>query len=257
MKGLIKVSDKISENQLNDEELAQIEHFYKNIPVPEENDENSSQSDTDEDIHDSVYGMAPRKRAIITYTITAIFCVAIITGSYLFTVFIPGDEGKINSAADEMRLEESYTEIKSRYDSLVYELNKLRTEEEEKKKNAETVSDYENSKAQLRNQIEEKKNILLALNSQLSEKEAQIASLDGAISLKNINPITLPPGKYTVGKNIVPGKYSVSGSGKFMVASSDGTSKINTALGATPLEAVLEKGDIIKLETTAKFTPVY
>lgn len=248
----------MSENSIKDEDLAQIEHFYKNIPTAEERAEDISSTDeNDEEIHDSVYGIAPKKRSIIIYSLTTFFCVLIIIGSYLITIFSPGDESKINAAAEEKRLEESYIEIKSQYEALVYELNKLRTEAEEKKKNAESVEDYENTKASLRNQIEEKKGILFSLNSQLSEKEQQIAALDNAIGLKNINPVSLPPGKYTVGKNILPGKYSVSGSGKFMVASSDGTSKVNTVLGATPLETTFEKGDIIKLETSVKFTPIF
>ena len=248
----------MSENSIKDEELAQIEHFYKNIPTVEERAETAPPSaENDEEIHDSVYGIAPQKRSIIIYSLTAFFCAVIIIGSYLITVFSPGDENKINAVAEEKRLEESYTEIKSQHEALVYELNKLRTEADEKKKTVESVEDYENTKASLRNQIEEKKGVLIAINSQLSEKEQQLAALDNAIGLKNINPVSLPPGKYTVGKNILPGKYSVSGSGKFMVASSDATSKVNTVLSAAPLEVTFEKGDIIKLETSVKFTPIF
>jgi hypothetical protein len=248
----------LSENLIKDEELAQIEHFYKNLPVTEESTEEISVSNQkDEEIHDSVYGIAPKKRSVIIYSLTALFCAVIIIISYLITIFTPGDEIKINDAAKKMRLEKGYTEIKSQHESLVYELGKTRTEAEEKKKKAESVADYENTKSALRTQIEEKKSILASLSSQLSEKEQQIASLDSTISQKNINPISLPPGKYTVGKNILPGKYSISGSGKFMVASKDSTSKVNTVLGATPFETTLEKGDIIKLETTVRFTPIF
>ena len=61
---------------------------------------------------------------------------------------------------------------------------------------------------------------------------------------------------YVVGIDIAAGKYTVTGSGSFAVASDDNTSKYNTTLGSSPYAVTLNQGDKLKFDSTVKFTPL-
>lgn len=265
--------------ELHDDQVSieDIVDFYKNIPLTEDDSEPEKKTDDkpkkklfssrkkkitaeqtkDEGIHDSSYGLNVRGRSAAAYAITAIICVLIIGASYILAVFMPGDEEIISKAADELRTEEEYKETENEHNSLSYEINKLKTAVEAKESNINSVSDFDNAKAAIRSEIEKKKAELASLNEQLSLKQERLNVLNWQISQKAGSAVSLSPGKYTVGKNIVPGKYLVTGSGKLMTASSSGESKVNITLGADACEVTLEKDDIIKLETTAKFTPAH
>ncbi|MGN0163849.1 MAG: hypothetical protein ACI4EA_09790, partial [Candidatus Ornithomonoglobus sp.] len=94
------------------------------------------------------------------------------------------------------------------------------------------------------------------LNDEKKDKQSKLDEINAGISGKNGTAITLTPGVYTVGTNLQVGKYSVTGSGKFQVASSDGVSKANETLGDTPYTITLEKGDKVSIGASTKFTPV-
>ncbi len=194
----------------------------------------TDEANNDNALHESSYGFTEKSRRILTYVITAAICGAIIGGSYFLALLIPGDKTAVNNKAAELRGSEDYKKIKSEYDSLIYDVNKLRTAISEKQVQLEGIDNIDNTKADLRAQIESKQNELNALETEVKKKEAEAEALSKEITDKFGAIKTLTPGTYLVGSTILPGNYFVTGNGKFNVASGDKFSKLNTVLTSEP-----------------------
>ncbi len=211
---------------------------------------------TDGSIQESGHSLSSRTRNIISYCISGLISVCIIAAAFICTLNMPKDEDMLNSAVDELRAEAGYAELKARNESLNEELTALRSQLEEKKALTDSIADFDNSRASLRAQIEEKKNELDRLNNENSELQQQIGALNTQIEGQSGAILTLSAGQYTVGEDIPVGKFSITGTGTFVSASSDGRSKYNSRLGSSPLEAILESSDRVKLDSTTKFSPI-
>lgn len=208
----------------------------------------------DEEIHESSYGIPDTAKPFITYCITAAVCALIIGGAFFAAYIVPKDDDALNAAADELRQAEDYKTIKDEFDSLSTEVDTLRTDVETKKENIEKIADYENTRAELREAIKNKQAELDELNTSNAQKQAEINSLNTGITEKSGGVKELSPGKYTVGSEIAPGKYSVVGTGKMVISSSDSVNKFNKVLTSTPVEITLETGDKITIDASVKFT---
>ncbi|MGM9937475.1 MAG: PspA/IM30 family protein [Candidatus Ornithomonoglobus sp.] len=211
----------------------------------------------DEEVHEDAFGITLRERNVLAYIITACIAAAIIAGSFTLAIYLPGDSDLINSrAGDLLQSDEEYSSLLEKKESLEYEVNTLQAESDEKKTQVDNLNDYDNTMAGLDMKIKENRDEIIILKAEMSEKQAQLDGLNASISSKNGTQITLTPGVYTVGTNLQVGKYSVTGSGKFQVASSDGVSKVNEILGASPYTITLEQGDKVSIGSSTKFTPV-
>ncbi len=278
---LYKSTDELSSIS-DDARIDAIVDFYKDKPIPPDSEEStnppepsknpvteflnrvaakikpdaviSTDADGDESIQTGTYGLAPQHRAMTSHIITAVICIAIISGAYLLAVLMPGDTEIINNYAEELRKDENYISLSNQNKTLEYEVSKLKASNEAKQTRLLNISDYDNTKAALRSEISKKAEELSTLNAQITEKRAMIDTLNGNIAQKASSVITLNAGKYVIGTNIAAGKYYVTGSGTFSAASSNNVSKYNFTLGSTASEVVLEKGDIIKINSTTKFT---
>lgn len=214
----------------------------------------SKQLSVDEDIHESSYGVPDKAKPVITYAITAAICAVIIGGSFFIAYTVPKDNDALNAAADVFRNTDDYKSVKNEFDTLSTEVDQLRQTISEKKENVDKVTDYENTRAELREMIKNKQEELDQLNTQNNDLQTQIDSLNTGITVKSGGVKELSPGKYTVGSEIAPGKYSVVGTGKLVIASSESVNKFNEILTATPVEITLESGDKLTLESNVKFT---
>lgn len=215
-----------------------------------------SKPNSEDDIETESFGMTDRGRFVLQCVITAVICIAVIIGSVVLAYFLPGNRVLLEERMTELRNDDEYKSLKSRHDSLVNEIEETKASNEDKKNTIEGISDVDNTKAELRQAISDKSTQLNELNRQIALKQSEIAALDESISSKAAPETVRSPGKYTVGKNIAAGKYYITGTGKFMVASSDGKSKVNTTLGSTPLEISLEQNDIVKFDSKVKFTAI-
>lgn len=103
-------------------------------------------------------------------------------------------------------------------------------------------------------------------DSELSSDQAVLDSITSqADAMKksltqNGKPITLPAGKFVVGKDIPSGRYNVTGTSNFMV---DGSTDVNTILkgpdctiGVSEYVCTLSDGDSIDAHGSDTFTPV-
>lgn len=252
-------------------EVDKIIEFYKNIEDSSENDttdyvkeEQSSKfkhllffkkkaTQSADGIETSVYGLSEKGRIYLYRAISAAISICIIIGSFVLAYFLPGNKDIISKKQNELRKKDEYVKIESIHTTLTDDVEYLKTTNAEKKKTIEQLDDPENTKAALRTEISEKKTAVGELESQKEAKEAELKEINESIAEKAPPETILAPGNYYVGTNIAPGKYLVTGNGKFMVATSRGQSKINTVLGAESLEVTLEENDVLKFESKVKF----
>lgn len=267
-KDINKENDIVSDNSV---EIDKIIEFYKDIEQDTRDEEIKTEDEIQKssklieflnkyrkkdngDIKTEVYGLTEKGRMILYRIISAVVCVLIILGAFALAYFLPGNDKILSEQQNALREEKDYKSLKSRYDTLKTEVENLKTSNAEKKEQIDKVTDFDNSKAELRTQITAKTYELNELNAQIEAKRTQIAELDKSISEKATPQTILPPGKYVVGKNIAAGKYIVTGTGKFMIANAAGKSKLNTTLSSTPIEIQLEANDVIKFDSKVKFT---
>ena len=211
----------------------------------------------DEQIHEDAFGMTLRGRNIIAYIITTFIVTAILAGSFTLAVYLPTDNDIIDSRAEHLLSnDEEYASLLKERAGLKDEISTLQSQSEEKETQIDNLNDYDNTMAGLDMKIKESREELASLKNQAGEKQAQLDGLNAQIAGKNSKQITLTPGVYTVGTHLRVGKYSVTGSGKFQVATSEGLSKVNDVLGDSPYTITLEQGDKVNIESSTKFTPV-
>ena len=128
-------------------------------------------------------------------------------------------------------------------------------------------NDYKNNKeaketeiSQLDSTIQEKSNNIASLDNDIASKSAELDKLKNAIQRTGEEPKVLTAGEYTVGKDIEPGRYIVTGNSNFVVYSYDGDLKVNTILGGRYGEesytCTLENGDTMELSSKDTFTPI-
>ena len=209
---------------------------------------------TTEDIQNHSYGLSEKGRVILYRAMSVCISLLIITLSFTLAFFLPGNDDVYESQLQKLRSDKDYVSLKSRYDTLKTEVEELKTSNSEKLSQIESIADIDNTKAKLRTQITEKTYELNSLNAAITGKRAEIESLDKEISSKAAPETIRTPGKYIVGKSIAAGRYHVTGTGKFMVATASGRSKINTTLKNTPLEVTLSANDVVKFDSKVKFT---
>lgn len=267
-KNINKENDIISDNSV---EIYKIIEFYKDLEQDTENEKAKTEGEPQKssklvslinkyrkkdngDIQTEVYGLSEKGRMILYRVISAVICLLIIAGSFVLAYFLPGNDKILLEQQNALREEKDYESLKSRYNTLKTEVENLETSNAEKKEQIDKVTDFDNSKAELRTQITAKTYELNELNAQIESKRAQITELDKSIFEKAAPETVLPPGKYVVGKNIAAGKYIVNGTGKFMIANAAGKSKLNTTLSSTPIEIKLETNDVVKFYSKVKFT---
>ena len=227
----------------------------QNDPINDQGNSPPSEAVADEEIHDSSYGLNRQGRAVLMYVFTALICAAIIAGSYALAIVLPSNKTATEEFAATLRDDEAYASVKDEFSRLTAEVKALSETVSEKEDQVNALSDPENTKAELRSKISKKTEELKKLNDAISSKSEKIAQINAGITAASGVTLSLSPGRYTVGRDIAPGLYHITGYGSFAAASSSGQSKYNLTLGSTPYEIELSSGDKLKLDCTVKFTP--
>lgn len=209
----------------------------------------------DENIHDSSNGLSDRAKKILSYCISGAVSLAVIAAAFVCALNMPKDEEVLNAAADALRAEDDYISLKNEYESVAAEAAALEESAAEKKELSEGLVDFENTRAALRSQISSLQSELVTVNDENTALQQQVNDLDAQIQNRVGSSITLSAGRYTAGEQIAPGRYSVTGTGNLVVASSEGESKVNEQI-ESGVEVTLEDGDRISLNSTTKFTPL-
>lgn len=197
------------------------------------------------------------KKLSIILSATPVLIAAIVSVAAYRSGYI---EPKSDSAVDNRYVELSnnsteYNSLLSQVSELGVDIDDLTHERDSKQSEYNALLAYRSGESSTENELSDLQNQLDELTKSNEEKQAQIDSLTADIAEKASTIMNLTPGIYTVGENIIAGKYTVTGSGSIMVSSSKGSMKLNTILKAEPTEITLDDGDKIQLDTRAKFTP--
>ena len=236
-------------------------------------DDNSSGSETYTVISDpdafgddpSTFDAPPkisRKNYSILLSSLYVLLVLLIAALALFIVYKIGNSGiKSKELVEQTYVEllensTEYREAAQDYDSIKETIDDLTKERDEKQAVFDAMQDYESKSTDVNTRLENLRNERNSLNSEIETKKQTLAELESSISSKTSSIVSLSPGIYTVGKNIVAGKYLVTGSGSILISTSSGATKINTVINSDGTQVTLENDDTIKLETRARFTPV-
>ena len=141
--------------------------------------------------------------------------------------------------------------------------NKLDKLKDEISKNDSTLTEIEKfnaDKVLLQGNIGNLRNELSNLKKEVEDKKSELLTLTKAVEDAKAEPKTLPAGNFVVGKDIQPGRYSVSGRSNFVVHSSSGKLKVNTILGGLygveSYVCELITGDQIEANGSDTFTPI-
>lgn len=99
------------------------------------------------------------------------------------------------------------------------------------------------------------------LKGKVSDAQDQLDALNGEIDKVKGDPIQLPAGEFTVGKDVPAGRYIISGDSNFATFDTTGRTDINTilgggAVGSGDYHGYLPEGYYIKNYAPATLTPV-
>ena len=199
------------------------------------------------------------KMSIIGVLFALMVLLCIIIPIYTYT---QGVEKNISQSLINARLQAD-----TEYQKISASIEEINNEFEEQKAIYDDYTAYKNAKAakdaeiiQLDATIQEKNNSISSLDADISAKSAELDKLKNAIQRTEEEPKVLTAGHYTVGNDLPPGRYIVTGSSNFIVYSLWGDLKVNTILGGQigveSFTCELESGDTMQLSGKDTFTPI-
>ncbi|SIS42353.1 hypothetical protein [Salimicrobium flavidum] len=132
----------------------------------------------------------------------------------------------------EMEIEEKEGEI----EKLDEEIRTKQSEVDEINAMIDGKADLENEMSDVSGQLDAKKNEIKDLDGQIAAKNEELASIDTSIQETQAEPVQLPAGHFTIGKDIPPNRYKAVPVGRgsnFVVYSSSGNLLVNTILDSS------------------------
>lgn len=187
---------------------------------------------------------------------------AAIAFSVLLSVFLTGilcykNEEDINFKFSHMQSTSSkYAGAQEKINLTNEEISVLEDELSEIRSELNTITEYESNTGVIKSKQNVLKTELDDLNSTITSKEKALSDIENSIRKKLPSMLTLTPGLYTVGENLLSGSYSAVGDGAIVVSSSAGSAIVNTMLTSEAASFTLNDGDIVKLGTKAVFNRI-
>lgn len=154
------------------------------------------------------------------------------------------------------------------YQKTKEELQSLKKEVDAQQETIKFINDFNENKKNLEKEVsdtqtklDQLKTDLNSINEQITAKTAELNKLQGDILVAKDNPITLPAGMFTIGKDIPAGRYRVSGSSNFFAYNTRGSLIVNTILGngyfaSGDYICDLQDGYTVKNAAKTTFTPL-
>lgn len=141
------------------------------------------------------------------------------------------------------------------------ELSDLKQEVSSNEKIIKEMNEYNANKEALNAEIIKKQSTISSLDAKIKVKSDELDFLTGKAAKAVSDPKRLGAGVFTVGTDLTPGRYSVTGSSNFVVYDSTGSLKVNTILGSGRYAVAnytcnLEIGDEMELDSACVFTPI-
>lgn len=185
--------------------------------------------------------------------ISCMICAGIILISLGLGFIIPKSDNAVSKSLEALRRSnKSYLSAKNDYDTVSSELAKLNKELEDKQQSMNDIDKTQSSLDKITQENDELSKEAEALQNEVDTKQQTLDSLEKSSESYDKTSIVWSSGTYTAGKNISPGKYTVTGSGSIVISNS-GNARVNTKLKSDGASYTLLDGDIIKIDGNAKF----
>ena len=250
----------------------EIADYYKNIPLPEDDNkfneiiseintplpeiEIKTEQNPAENTAAGLVDEMPYRKKPVFVIVTLILAAVLLIASFVAGRTWTKPKSKVDSLYLELlKTDSDYLKIHDEASSTLESLDKLKAERDEKQKEMDDLSKFEEEQAQVQQRIYEMQSQLEQLQSDIKAKQSKIEKTDAEIEKKSKLTSELTPGIYTVGKQIAPGQYTVTGDGALTVSDGSGGFRQSEILSDEGTACTLEEGYVIKLETTAVFKP--
>lgn len=210
---------------------------------------------TGEDINSSAgfysifEGVSPR-----LIKVSAIIGATVIILSLTAGYFLHKSDDMVTAYFEKLQKHDKlYLSAKEENNAAAAELKKLSKALQEKQKETENVQASQSNLGKMKSEHEALTAQYEALQKEIADKEKKLASVTDALDSARVN-VTLSDGTFTVGEQIVSGKYKVTGSGNIVISHS-GTPRVNETLTADGKNYELNHGDVLRIKGQARFAP--
>lgn len=184
------------------------------------------------------------------FAVSSSVCAVIIVLSLAAGIFIPKSEGAVNSSLERLKKTDNlYLSAKAENTDMSNEVAQLNDTLEEKRNDLEMFSKSKDSLDKITQENEELTQERDELQNEVNSKQIELERLNALYGSSVQTTVTLTSGRYTVGENIAPGTYTVTGNGSIAI----GKSRINANLTSSGKEYTLNDGESIKIDGNAKF----
>lgn len=186
----------------------------------------------------------------VFFIVSSSVCVIIIVAAFILGIVLPKSDSFVaNSLASLKENDELYITAKTENSDLTNEVAELNALLEEKRNDLEMFNQSKTSLDKITEENDQLTEERDNLKSEVSSKQTELDRLNALYTNTVQTTVTLTSGRYTVGENIAPGTYTVTGTGSIAI----GQSRINATLDSTGKEYTLNDGESIKIDGSAKF----
>lgn len=187
--------------------------------------------------------------------ISCIVCALVLLASASAGFLVPHSEKSVLSKTAALREgDASYLDAKERNDVTKAEIERLTKKITEAEENLEKFNQSQDNLDKIAQRNDELQDEKKSLEAQVKQKQNELNNLESSLDSKTKRIITLTSGRYTVGENIAPGAYNVTGSGSIVI-SAGGKARVNKSLKSEGETYTVSDGEIIEIDGSAKFTP--
>lgn len=186
--------------------------------------------------------------------VSLIVCAAVIVASLTAGYFLPKSDDMVTVYFEKLQKHDKlYLSTKEENNAAAAELKKLSKTLQEKQKETENAQASQSNLDKIKSENEELTAQYEALKTEIADKEKKLVSVNEALDSARVN-VTLSDGTFTVGEQIVSGKYKVTGSGNIVI-SHGGVPRVNETLTADGKSYTLNDGDVLRVKGQARFSP--
>ena len=186
---------------------------------------------------------------------SAAVCTAVVIAALILGITLPKSDRAVSKRLAALHeTDKTYIEVNGNNDTAMREkesmdsrLSSRQKELEEFNKSQDNLDKISQSNDALQKEKE-------SLQDEVKKKQNTLADLESSITSFTKKILTWSSGRYTVGKDIAAGNYTVTGSGSISIGNS-GKSLANKNLKSSGESFTLNDGDVIQIDGNAKFVP--
>ncbi|MGN0106677.1 MAG: hypothetical protein ACI4A5_03125 [Hominilimicola sp.] len=197
----------------------------------------------------------PRDLSLSFIIPSAVICAAVVVTALILGIMLPKSDNAVSKRLAALHeTDKTYIEAIENKDTATREKENTDSRLAEKQKELEEFNKSQDNLNKISESNDALKKEKEALQDEIKKKQNTLTDLDTSVTSQTKKIITWSSGRYTVGKNIAPGNYTVTGSGSISIGNS-GKSLANKNLKSSGEVFTLNDGDVIQIDGNAKFIP--